>query len=71
MTSPFLAVYTGPLGLLVAGVAGVMARGRPESTARRVAVAAVGVVAGAAVYFLLALVVGASGGAPGSGSGSG
>ena len=70
-TAPFAAFYVAALGVIVGVVAWGVARRRPDGSGRRVAVMAAGLVAGASIYVVLALVVGVFGGAPGTGSGSG
>jgi hypothetical protein len=55
VTSPFAAVYTVVLGLAVALVAGLLARGRVDGAAGAVMVVAAGLVAGVLPYFALAL----------------
>ncbi len=61
LTAPFLAVYTVAVGTPIALVAWAVARRRPHGDAGTVAAVVGGLVVGAGLYFLLAVVVSAAG----------
>ena len=57
LTAPFIAVYTVAVGAPIALAAWAVSRHRPHGDAGRVAAVVGGLVVGAALYFLLAVVV--------------
>ena len=61
LTSPFIAVYTVLLGIPAAALAWWISEQRDSEPARLVAAAVLGLVVGASLYFLLAVVVTAAG----------
>ena len=61
LTSPFIAVYTVLLGIPAAALAWAIGDRRSTGPAHLVAAAVLGLVVGASLYFLLAVVVTAAG----------
>jgi hypothetical protein len=71
LTSPFAAIFTLVAGAILGLASWALSRRYPDSAARTVAIAAAGLVWGAAVYVMLAAVTALLQGGAGSGSGSG